>query len=134
MAEVKFPPGIARESKGSTEPIVSGFHITRLIDGIPVNLPLTPQELYEAFSYQEQQHYVANVELYLGHLELEGQLGGHTADEIIGNEELLANIVLSYTRNRNGYNMESDAAAKDAISEEISKADATGFSSTLESL
>lgn len=112
-----------------TDIVMSGFKVFRMINGIKTEVELTCHEVFEVHTFQDHMYYIADVKKTLRELEdmEDDGLRGHTADEIISNEELLDKIVSSYTRKRDKYDMAWYDAAVDAIVEEISKAERTGL-------
>lgn len=63
-------------------------------------------------------------------MESDDGLSGYSACDITGNEEVMAEIVATYTRNKDKYDMEWHQAAYDAIRTEISKAEEAGLLSS----
>ena len=120
--KVEIPGYGPRLSSDNVDVKMSGFSVTRIINGEVIPIRLTNQELYAAHSYQEQEFYEDDVEMVLEELEADGELNGHTAAEIIDRPELLGPMVAEYTRNRDKYNMEWHEAAYQAIKAHIKNA------------
>jgi hypothetical protein len=97
----------------------SGFKIKRIINGRPLNIELSCQELNNAFYYQEHKFYVLDIEGVLQEMENEDSLSGKTAEEIRSNADLMTVIVSKYKKNRDDYNMEWYDAAQKAIEDNL---------------
>lgn len=111
---------VASENTGEIETIsMSGFHITRTINGEKVDIELTGGEIAQAFCFQEHIYYVSDIESVLEELEEDGDLYGYTADEIIADKELMGSIVSAYEKNRDKYDMEWHYAASEAIKNKL---------------
>ena len=97
----------------------SGFKITRIINGITVDIELSDQELSNAFYYQEHNFHICDIAVTLEKMENEKKLYGYTAEKIQADEILMAKIISDYEDNRDEYNMEWNEAAVEAIKKNI---------------
>ncbi len=112
---------------------MSGFSISRIINGEPVDIELTLEERYNAYISEEHGFHEEDIETVLTEMLLddENALNGHTVEEIIGNSDLIEMIVATFAKNRDKYGMEWNAAARDAIETEIRYAEENGLLSVI---
>jgi len=129
MAEnivVEIPEYEPQITADNTDLKMSGFSITRMINGEMVSIELNKQEVFNAYRWQETEFYVVDIEGVLDEMEDDGELRGHAADEIFSDAGMMAVIVSNYERNRDKYDMEWHAAAVDAIKTYIEEAENNG--------
>lgn len=106
---------------------MSKFSVTRIINGKKTNFLLTSQELNEAHTYKEYLLQYNDVIDNIYEMEDDNELNGHAADDLTGNEELIANIMGVYERNMSKHNMGWFDAVLNAIKTGIKEAEESGL-------
>jgi len=98
---------------------MSGFKITRIINGKKIDIELSDQELNNAFYWQERKYHISSISVVLEEMESENKLQGCASKEILANDMLMEAIISDYDDNREEYNMDWKEAALAAIKENI---------------
>jgi uncharacterized protein YpuA (DUF1002 family) len=101
----------------------SGYKILRSINGKMTEIELTSRELHEAFLFQEKSFREEDIRNMLEDAENDGELelNGKSAQKIIESSAMFNQMVSTYAKNCDKYNMEWHEGAKDAISTVLSE-------------
>ena len=101
---------------------VSGFKITRIINGEKTDIELSCQELSNAYYFSRNKNYREDIIGILKDKDSE-DLYGYTLDEICADDILMSDIFQEYEKNREEYNMEWTEAAYEAIRDVLSESE-----------
>ena len=106
---------------------ISGFKITRTINGQAVKIEITEDELFHASLYYEDVCYREDINGLLEDMEDDDgenereDLYGYTVNEIRADESLMENICSKYRKYRNNYDTEWRDTAYDAVKDTLSE-------------